>query len=93
MAAGGTLNWSGGNISGSLVAGGGAVVNWSGGAVAGPLTIATNGVLDISGTVNLCNALTNAGRSTGWVACFIWSQTGVALFTLILVSTSAVRPL
>ena len=42
-------------------------LNWSGGAVAGPLTIATNGVLNINGTVNLCNALTNAG-TVNWLA-------------------------
>jgi hypothetical protein len=58
------LTLAGSTLSGSNTVSG--TFNWSGGTLAGPLTVGGSGVLNISGSVTLDNALTNAG-TVNWL--------------------------
>ncbi|MGD0413056.1 MAG: hypothetical protein ABSC18_15300, partial [Verrucomicrobiota bacterium] len=62
----GTLNWTGGTVTGPMTVAGGGEVNCTGVTVTSPLTVASNGVLNLSGGLTLNGALTNAG-TVNWL--------------------------
>jgi hypothetical protein len=53
-------------MAGNLLVGGGGTLNWGGGVAYGKLNVASNGLLNITGSVVLQNALTNSG-TVNWI--------------------------